>query len=516
MTSKTHFKATALARTLAIGLIAATLISAPTQQASAQATQNASSSIDLSVGRGRLVSLSAPMTDIFVADDKVADVQVRSSRQLYVFGKAPGETSIYATDASGRVVYSTVARVGNNIETIDQMLALAMPEAKIVSNTMNGFVLLTGTVASPDDAAEAERLVQAFVGDQTKVLSRLRTATPLQVNLQVRIAEVNRSLVKEISGNLLTRDMTGGFLGGIFRGRSPGTITDIPAPTAVFPGSPVPRPYDPRTGLPITSTTLGTQYQFTTPAGTSSLAGAGRLFGLDLMASLDLGERSGLVATLAQPNLTAISGETADFLAGGEFPIPIPGNFAGTTIEYRKYGVSLAYTPTVLSNGRISLRVRPEVSELSTEGAIEMQGFQIPALTIRRAETTVELGSGESFMIAGLMNNRSIGAIDKIPGLGDVPILGTLFKSDSFKRGETELVIVVTPYLVQPVSANEIKLPTDAYQDSNDLARLLLNQTSDGVTGGDRPKPSLDTNVGDADRPRGGADVAPGFSLNKK
>ncbi len=498
MNRKAKMKAAALARTLAIGLVSATLISAPSQRASAQATQNASSSIDLSVGRGRLISLPAAMVDVFVANDAVADVQVRSARQLYIFGKAPGETSIYATDASGRVVYSTVARVGNNIETIDQMLSLAMPEAKIAANTMNGFVLLTGTVQSPDDAAEAERLVQAFVGEQTKVLSRLRTATPLQVNLQVRIAEVNRSLVKEISGNILTRDRDGplgnGFLGGVFGGRSAGTI--------LYPGEGDPP-------LPPGSKA----YQFTTPSGTRSIAGAGRLFGLDLMASLDMGERSGMVATLAQPNLTAISGETADFLAGGEFPIPIPGSFAGTTIEYRKYGVSLAYTPTVLSNGRISLRVRPEVSELSTEGAIEMEGFQIPALTIRRAETTVELGSGESFMIAGLMNNRSIGAIDKMPGLGDVPIIGTLFKSDSFRRGETELVIVVTPYLVNPVSANDIKLPTDAYRDANDAARLFLNQTSNGVTGGDRPKPRLDTSAGDADRLRGGDEVSPGFSI---
>lgn len=494
MNSRANFKAAALARTLAIGLVATTLVSAPAQQASAQATQNANSSIDLSVGRGRLISLPAPMTDVFVASDEVADVQVRSSRQLYIFGKKPGETSIYATDASGRVVYSTVARVGNNIETIDQMLSLAMPEAKIAANTMNGFVLLTGTVQSPDDAAEAERLVQAFVGDQTKVLSRLRTATPLQVNLQVRIAEVNRSLVKEISSNILTRDQDGplgnGFLGGVFRGRTAGTIT--------------------------TNADGSTSYGITTPSGTSSLAGAGRLFGLDLIASLDLGERSGMVVTLAQPNLTAISGETADFLAGGEFPIPIPGNLAGTTIEYRKYGVSLAYTPTVLSNGRISLRVRPEVSELSTEGAVRIQGFEVPALTIRRAETTVELGSGESFMIAGLMNNRSIGAIDKMPGLGDIPLLGMMFKSDSFRRGETELVIVVTPYLVNPVSANEIKLPTDAFQNPNDLSRLLIGQSSDGVSGGDRPKPRLDNSVGDADRPRGGSsDAAPGFSLKK-
>lgn len=492
MNSKANFKAAALARTLAIGLVAATLVSAPSAPVAAQATQNASSSIDLSVGRGRLISLPAAMTDIFVANDEVADVQVRSGRQLYIFGKKPGETSIYATDASGRVVFSTVARVGNNIETIDQMLSLAMPEASISANTMNGFVLLTGTVQSPDDAAEAEMLVQAFVGEGTKVLSRLRTATPLQVNLQVRIAEVNRSLVKEISGNVLTRDTDGplgnGFLGGVFGGRSAGSIT--------------------------TDANGNTTYNITTPSGTRSLAGAGRLFGLDLIASLDLGERSGMVATLAQPNLTAISGETADFLAGGEFPVPIPGNLTGTTIEYRKYGVSLAYTPTVLSNGRISLRVRPEVSELSTEGAIELDGFQVPALTVRRAETTVELGSGESFMIAGLMNNRSIGAIDKMPGLGDVPLLGMLFKSDSFRRGETELVIVVTPYLVQPVSANEIKLPTDAFQDANDLQRLLLNQTGDGVTGGDRPKPRLDTNVGDADRPRGSSvDAAPGFSI---
>lgn len=484
-------KATALARTLAIGLVAATLATAPSQPVSAQATQNASSSIDLSVGRGRLVSLPSPMSDLFVADDKVADVQVRSSRQLYIFGKAPGETSIYATDASGRVVYSTVARVGNNIETIDQMLSLAMPEAKIAANTMNGFVLLTGTVQSPDDAAEAERLVQAFVGDNTKVLSRLRTATPLQVNLQVRIAEVNRSLLKEISGNLLTSDRDGplgnGFLGSVFRGRTPGSITY--------------------------GNDGSTTYNFTAPSGTNSIGAAGHLFGLDVMGSLDLGERSGMVVTLAQPNLTAISGETADFLAGGEYPVPIPGNFAGTSIEYRKYGVSLAYTPTVLSNGRISLRVRPEVSELTTDGAIQIDGFQVPALTVRRAETTVELGSGESFMIAGLMNNRSVGAIDKLPGAGDIPILGTLFKSDSFRRGETELVIVVTPYLVKPVSADKIKLPTDAFLAPNDASRLLLGQSADGVSGGERPKPRLETTPGDADRLRGGDSVSPGFSL---
>lgn len=504
MNAKSKFAMTAIARTATIALLAGSLVAAPAVPVLAQATQNTASSVDLSVGRGRLVTLTAPMTDVFVANDKVADVQIRSARQLFIFGKEPGETSIYATDAAGKVVYSTVARVGNNIETIDQMLTLAMPESSITANTMNGFVLLTGTVQSPDDAAEAERLVAAFVGDKTKVLSRLRTATPLQVNLQVRIAEVNRSLVKEISGNLTSRDFDGpngnGFLGALSRGRNVGDIRYLPEDVIARGGAP-----------------LATAYGFSRPDALGSLGAAGKLFGLNLMASLDLGERSGMVVTLAQPNLTAISGETADFLAGGEFPIPIPGTLGNTTIEYRKYGVSLAYTPTVLSNGRISLRVRPEVSELSSEGAIRLSGFEIPALTIRRAETTVELGSGESFMIAGLMNNRSVSAIDKMPGVGDIPILGTLFKSDNFRRGETELVIVITPYLVKPVSANDIVLPTDAFENSTDLSRILLGQTSNGVTGGDRPKPKLDTNLSEGDRRRLMDDdnVSPGFSVKK-
>ena len=444
--------------------LAATTISgiALTAPASAQSVQSANDEVLLSVGRGRLISLPTSMSDVFIANDGVADVQIRSARQLYVFGKTPGETSVYATDSSGKVVYSAVVRVGNNIETIDQMLALAMPDAKINVTPMNGFTLLTGTVAAPQDVAEAERLVQAFVGEGQQVLSRLQTATPLQVNLQVRIAEVNRSLVKEIGGNLNIVDRTGGFIFGAKTGRGAGAVN------------------------PITGNILQAP-------GKSTIGGAlGNLLGLDIGAAFDRAETSGLVTTLAQPNLTALSGETADFLAGGEFPIPVSQDNNTVTIEFRKFGVSLAYTPTVLSNGRISMRVRPEVSELSTEGAINLNGFTVPSLTIRRAETTIELGSGESFMIAGLMSNRTVGAIDKTPGLGDVPVLGTLFKSDSFRRGETELVIVVTPYLVKPVTASRIALPTDGYQSSTDLQRVLLNQTGDGITGGTRPMPRLE------------------------
>ncbi len=490
-----------IASLAAILVTTGTPASAQQRRAAARATMAPppapNSELVLSVGRGRLVNLPVPMTDIFVASQGVADVQVRSSTQLYIFGKAPGETSIYATDASGRPVYSVIARVGNNMENIDQMLALAMPEASITVNTMNGFVLLTGTVAAPDDAAEADRLVSAFVGGNTRVISRLQTATPLQVNLQVRIAEVNRSVIKSIGGNLTSSQANAdGIVFGAYRGRGAGTISYTTPPTRPAPGiANGTEYYDPFTGRTITGPEqFRVVNNIARAASVTTLGLGGRLFGLDLLGTLDIAETSGLVTTLAQPNLTTISGETADFLAGGEYPVPIPDPASGSiTISYKKYGVSLSYTPTVLANGRISLRVKPEVSELSTEGAVTVNGITVPALTVRRAETTVELGSGESFMIAGLMSNRSIGSIERTPGAADIPILGTLFKSDSFRRGDTELVIVVTPYLVRPVNANDIVLPTDGYRSPTDIQRILLNHDTDGVSGGQRPMPTIET-----------------------
>lgn len=477
----------ALLRKYTACLIATSILAAPAFPVQAQYSVGNEATLELSAGKGQLIPLPAAITDVFVADEKVADVQVRSNRQIFVFGKAPGETTIIATNGAGQTIYSRTVTVGRNIESIDQMLNLAIPNSEISVTTMNGVTLLTGIVPSPQDAMEAEDLVQAVIGDGQKVVSRLRAATPLQVNLQVRIAEVNRTLVKELGGNLLMQDRGQGFTGGVFRNSPAGRVIRNPDGSAT--------------------------YTFTPPTQTGVIGAAGKLFGMDLIAALDLGERSGMVATLAQPNLTAISGETADFLAGGEFPVPIPGNFAGTTIEYRKYGVSLSYTPTVLSNGRISLRVRPEVSELTSEGAIRFEGFDVPALTVRRAETTVELGSGESFMIAGLLNNRSVGSIDKVPGVGDIPLLGTLFKSDSFRRGETELVIVVTPYLVKPVNANQIKLPTDAFNVPNDYQRLFSGQAADGTTGGSRPMPEARRNDSPATPPA--AEASPGFSFRK-
>ncbi len=456
---------------LAVALAASTIGAMPTA-APAQTGAHSGATVELATNRGRLITLARPMTDLFVANPDIADVQVRSPTKLYIFGKKPGETTVSATSKSGGVVFSSTVRVGNNYDSLQQMLRLAMPDAQITATTMNGLVLLTGAVAGPDDGAEAERLVQALVGADTKVVSRLRTATPLQVNLQVKIAEVSRSFVKNIGVNLQSFDRPGGFQFGIAQGRSA---------TQYFPNG----------GL-FTGGTEATDGTSLIQKGVGTTLGlGGHLLGLDILSSLDLGETIGQVTTLANPNLTALSGETATFLVGGEIPIPISQALGTVSVEYKQYGISLAYTPTVLSNGRISLRVRPEVSQLTSDGAVQISGTTIPALSTRRAETTLVMGSGESMVIGGLLQNSHNNSIDKTPGLGDIPILGALFRSNSWRRNETELVIVITPYLVRPVNANQIALPTDGYKGPTDLGRVFLGQLGDGTSGAQRPVPTM-------------------------
>jgi len=353
-------------------------------------------------------------------------------------------------------------------------------------------VLLTGTVSNPDDVAEATRLTQAYVGDGTQVLSRLRSATPLQVLLKVRIAEINRSMLKKVGVNLLNRDTGTNSLFGIGQG-SPGTINTVKGPA------------NPITGVQPTTVTGAT---FNNIVGGTTLGLFGHIFGTDLLGTLDLMQNDGFVTTLAEPTLTALSGETASFLAGGEFPIPVSQAIGAVTIEYKQYGVGLAFTPVVLGDGRISMRVRPEVSEISSAGSVTLNGFVVPALTTRRAETTVELGSGQSFMLAGLLQNRNNNSIQKAPFLGDIPILGALFRSTSYQRNETELVIIVTPYLVRPVSG-QLATPDKGYRAPNDAEMFLGGQVFNGARG-----PAVNNPPVAAVAPAsGGAAPAPGFKL---
>lgn len=424
-----------------------------------------SGTVLLSVGEGQMISLPSSATDVWTSNPGVADVYVANSRQINLFGKDAGEATVIATGAGGKVIYATNVRVNQNISSINQMLRAAMPESNITVTTVGQMAVLNGTVASPEDAAQAEALIRTALnpgvdttqpGAMLKIIpvNRLKTATPLQVMLKVRIAEINRTYLKQIGVNLLSSDSTGGFKFGIGQGTIGASSGPNSSPFGVSP-------------LATGGTTLGA---------------AGKLFGLDLAGALDLAAKDGLVSILAEPNLTALSGETASFLAGGEYPIPVSQSLGSTSIEYKQYGVGLAFTPIVLADGRISMRVRPEVSELSNEGAVKFGDNFVPALVTRRAETTVELGSGQSFMIAGLLRSGNTNDVSKAPFLGDIPILGALFRSTSFKRSETELVIVVTPYLVRPTSG-QLALPTDGYRAPGIATMALEGETFSGVSG---------------------------------
>jgi len=488
MTSRKYRIGTAAAA-LALGLASV----GPAAPAAAQSTPGSykpSSTTLLSVGEGQMINLPRAVADVWTSNPAVADVDVSTARQLKIFGKEAGEATVIATAANGSVVYATNVRVSQNITSVNSMLRAAMPDSNISVISVGQMAVLNGTVASPNDSAQAEALVRSLLnpgvdtskdGAMLKIVpvNRLKVATPLQVTLKVRVAEVNRSLLKEIGINLLSSDATSGFKFGIGQG----DFTASNGPTA-----------NPFRVNPLA-------------AGGTTIGAAGKLFGLDLAGALDLAETDGLVSTLAEPNLTALSGETASFLAGGEYPIPVSQSLGTTTIEWKQYGVGLAFTPVVLADGRISMRVRPEVSELSAEGSIKIGEVIVPALTVRRAETTVELGSGQSFMIAGLLRNGSTNDMTKAPFLGDIPILGALFRSTKFRRQETELVIIVTPYLVKPVS-NQIALPTDAIRAPTDPERVWEGQSFSGQKGAGPvqavPAPAIGVQ---------GAAAAPGFKL---
>ena len=449
---------------LALGAAVAITPASAAQPRGYSSSYRPTNHVMLSLGEGQMINLPRGVASVWTSNPKVADVYVNGPRQINLFGKDTGEATVIATAADGSVVYGAQVRVSQNLPTINDVLRAAMPESDVHIMTVGQTAILQGTIASPADSAFAQTLAMSELNpgvDFSKegamckicVINRLKIATPLQVTLKVRVAEVNRSLLKKVGVNLFSSDSTSGFKFGIAQGDA--------------------------------SSSSGNSSPFSVGAlttGGTTLGIAGKLLGLDLSGALDLAQTDGLATTLAEPNLTALSGETASFLAGGEFPIPVSQGNQAISIEYKQYGVGLAFTPIVLADGRISMRVRPEVSELSDAGALKLGGFTVPSLTTRRAETTVELGSGQSFMIAGLLQNRNRNNITKAPFLGDLPILGMLFRSTSYQRDETELVIIVTPYLVRPVS-RQLASPSDGYRAPTDPQLNLEGQTFSGKSG---------------------------------
>ncbi len=401
----------------------------------------------IEVSEGKLIRLSRPAEHIFVANPAVADIQVKSPQLIYVFGKKRGGTTLFALDANDKPIYSANINVITSLSTLDGSLKSLLPDARLTASMVGNMIVLQGIVATPEQAETAERLAKSLTG-VTDVMNKIEIIQPTQVNIRVRFAEISRTVMKDVGikwDNLLSSGGDGlGFASN---------------------------------GGPIFSSSInatgGVTKTFNLPTDSHSLFGGFGLGNLDLNFIIDALQDEGFVSVLAEPNITVLSGEKANFLAGGEFPVPVPQGDNGITIDFKDFGVNLDVEPTVLNSGRINLKIRPEVSDITDAGSVSISGFRIPAITTRQVETTVELGSGQSFAIAGLLQNRISRSSDKVPGLGDLPILGALFRSQSFQNAETELLVVVTPYLVRPISNRKILLPTDSYVAPSDAEIFL-------------------------------------------
>jgi pilus assembly protein CpaC len=443
---------------LVAGLLATPAVAQSAAQGAASSAAQAAAeaiptqgTITIELHKGRVIRLPRPAATVFVADPDIADVQAQSPSIVYLFGKRAGNTSLYAVDENDKLLLRTNVVVEHDLSSLRQAIHQLLPSSRVEVATVDGSIVLSGDVDSPLHAQELRELAERYLGDKETLLNRVRVDAPTQVHLRVRVAEVSRDVLKSFGINLDAFLKTGDFAFGLVNGRA---VTS--AATAA-----------------LSASSGGASFLRDT-AGANSIFGHWQNGNDSVNTAIDALAQEGLINVLAEPNLTALSGETASFLAGGEFPIPIDNGNNGLTIEFKDFGISLAFTPTVLSADRISLKVRPEVSDLSEKGSITVNGLVIPGLTTRRAETTVELGSGQSFAIGGLMSSNIQNQISKYPGLGDLPVLGALFRSQRFQSSETELVILVTPYLVRPVDdAKAMEAPTDGYRSPTDIERIL-------------------------------------------
>jgi pilus assembly protein CpaC len=402
--------------------------------------------LTLEINKGTALKLPGPASTVFVAAPDIADVQVRSPNMVYVFAKKPGDTVLYAVDSQDRVLLNTIVRVTSPLSRIKGALDQIHPGNGVLFDNQGETIVLSGTARSTAITEDARRLaLQQVNGNPTKVISNIRVDAPTQVQLRVKVAEVKRDALKRVGINWQNINSialfgTGNFLAG-FAVRTTSQV-----------------------GGAVSTGAL----QFATRDGSLNTL-------VDFLAT------QAQATILAEPNLIAMSGETASFLAGGEIPLIVPqsGTAAGTvTIQYKQVGVSLAFTPTIIGE-RINLRVAPEVSEISAVGSISVPlgtgTVTVPGIRTRKAATTIELGSGQSFAIAGLLQSNSQQDINKFPWLGDIPVLGTLFKSDAYQRSETELVIIITPYFVEGTN-NRLQTPLTGRVPPTDVDRLLMQR----------------------------------------
>ncbi|MBO9559038.1 MAG: type II and III secretion system protein family protein [Caulobacter sp.] len=496
----THFYATQ-PRAAAPRPIETAALAAPADQVlRIDLTAAGAQTLSLSRGKSAIVELPTDVRDMLVTNPAVADAVLRGPRRIYIMGMALGATDAVFFDASGRKILSLAIRVDQDSSALDETLRRVLPNAHIQVQAIRDSVILTGSVADANETGVASQIAAKFVDKPENVLNMLTIAGKDQVMLKVRVVEVQRNMIKQLGvdssvvlgqlgetqyklGFTPTYGVNNSLLGGAIGGWARDTTKQ------------------PQMVVPCAGGVSGTCYQVVHSTIFDSVDSNGNPIKVingntatvkDTAGSPGLNsgkgmvqafERVGLVRTLAEPNLTVVSGEAGKFLVGGEFPVPTGLDTAGrVSIEFKPYGVGLGYTPVVLSGGRISLKLSTEVSELSSAGAFTLasssggSNLVVPGLTVRRAETTVELPSGGSLMIAGLLQQQTKQNIDALPGMTNLPILGALFRSRDYQNGETELVVIITPYIVDPTKPQNLQTPADGLQTASDMSTVLLGR----------------------------------------
>ncbi len=406
--------------------------------------------INLPRGSSMAIDLPSDARDVIVPNPMVAEAMLHSPRRITIIGLQPGETDAVVLDSAGRTILSLRVRVDAGVSALQDTLSRVMPGSQVRAEAVNDSIILTGPVSSPGEADRAAQVARAFVSAPEKVINMMTIAGSDQVMVKARVIEVQRTAIKQLGMDV------NGILNSVGDGLSF-------AQSATF---------------GVSGSQLGGGIlNYLDQAGDGSR----------LSTNLRAFERAGLVRILAEPNLTSVNGENAEFLAGGEFPVPVGRSVDASTgqvtigIEFKPFGVRLAFRPIVLSEGRISLQLSTEVSELTSAGAFTLGGtaddaLVIPALNVRRASSTVELPSGGSMMIAGLLREDTRQNIDQLPGIGSLPVLGALFRSRDYLSGETELVIIIEAYIVSPTSPGRLQTPADGLIIANDAQTLLFGQ----------------------------------------
>ena len=410
---------------LAATLLAAAPIVAPAPAAAQSAAAGATMAV--AVNKSQVLKLDRAFAKAMVGNPEIADVMPLNANSVYVLGRTTGSTNLALYDRNGGLIAVVDVVVGPDVLALKRQLSDTFPAEKVKISSANDSLVVEGQVSSPLAAERIMAVAQTYAPD--KVLNLMSVGSPQQVLLEVRISEMSRGTVKQLG--LTNVSWNGGAVTGVANSEA-----------------------GPFVGV---------------------LHG---LFGTSLNVQFEALEREGLVRTLANPNLVALSGETANFLAGGEFPVPSGvDNNGRVSVEFKQFGVALAFTPTVLADGLINLRVAPEVSQIDREVVVQLSGAAIPGLKVRRAITSLELRDGQSFAMAGLIQSDFADTVRAIPLLGRVPIIGALFRSTNFKKSETELVIVVTPRIVRPVRPDQITLPTDRVGAPNAMDLFMMGKT---------------------------------------